>query len=226
MKVKICGLTRNDDVALINRLQPDYAGFVLAPGRHQLTLTQLESLTSQLEPGILKVGVFVNAKPEEVLAAVNAGTLQAVQLHGDEDAAYITRLRGSLRQAQLSPSIWKAVRLGSKNRQDPSWVNGALAAYKAAGVSAFLFDSWSDQAYGGVGRRFDLNLLAPLRPHLPFFLAGGLSWENVGSIAKQVRNSPVGNFLAGVDVSSGVEKNGVKDPELTAAFIHAASLQK
>ena len=86
-KIKLCGIRRPEDVAMVNRAQPDYAGFVFAPGRRQVTAEQAENLRRQLDPAIAAVGVFVKVPVEEAAALANRGTIQLIQLHGEEDEA-------------------------------------------------------------------------------------------------------------------------------------------
>ena len=78
---------------MVNRAQPDYAGFVFAPGRRQVTAEEAERLRRQLDPAIAAVGVFVKAPVEEAAALANRGTIQLIQLHGEEDEAYVKALR-------------------------------------------------------------------------------------------------------------------------------------
>src|SRR5574344_1190808 len=107
MQVKICGLQTAGDIAVINKLHPDYAGFVFALSLHQGKPAQVQTLRAPLAPGIKSVGVFVNGAPALVAAQSKLAGLEVIQLHGDEDAAYIRKLR---RLVQLP--ILKAIRLG------------------------------------------------------------------------------------------------------------------
>ena len=92
-KIKLCGLRRPEDVAMVNRAMPDFAGFVFAKGKRQVTPMAARTLRSLLDPQIRAVGVFVKAPVEEVAALVSEGTIQCIQLHGDEDGDYIRQLR-------------------------------------------------------------------------------------------------------------------------------------
>lgn len=94
-RIKLCGLTRPEDIAAANALQPEYIGFVFAPKSRRYVSRELAAeLKAQLSPGIQAVGVFVNEAPETVAGLLNAGIIEIAQLHGQEDAAYIARLRG------------------------------------------------------------------------------------------------------------------------------------
>lgn len=108
MKVKLCGLSRMEDIRYVNEFGPDYVGFVFAKSRRQVTIVQAATLRKALAASIQAVGVFVNETLETVARIARDVSLNAVQLHGDEDAAYIARLR-----ALLPPgtNLWKAVRV-------------------------------------------------------------------------------------------------------------------
>ena len=232
MQVKICGLRTRLDVAMINKLHPDYAGFVFAAGRHQVKLAQVQTLRAQLAPGIKSVGVFVNAAPALVAAQSKLVGLDVIQLHGDEDAAYIRKLR---RLVQLP--VLKAIRLGGASVVPKSGgtettpkpgpgssgpvTSKMLQELSAAGVQGFLFDTASSTSYGGTGQSFNLELLEQLAVPLPFFVAGGLTALNVQQVICRIRQGPNGPLFKGVDVSSAVETDGHKDYEKAAAFLSA-----
>jgi phosphoribosylanthranilate isomerase len=200
-KVKICGLTRMEDVEAVNRHRPDYAGFVFAPGRRQLSPENARQLVERLDPSILSVGVFVNEGIET--AAVIAGhcRLGAVQLHGSEDDAYIFRLNALLPPGTL---VIKAVRV--------KYVDSIKQAEKTH-CGLLLLDAYTQGQAGGAGETFDWGLLEGFRR--PYLLAGGL---NAGNVEEAIRLlDPYG-----VDVSSGVETDGRKDSEKIAEFIGLA----
>lgn len=192
-KIKICGLRREEDIRAVNEVHPDYAGFILFPeSRRYVTDPQLENLVKLLDPGILPVGVFVNEEPERVAGLLNAGRIGAAQLHGNEDEKYMEKLRG-LTGGQL----WKAFRIDTA-----ADVRKALC-FPADAVLL-------DHGAGGTGEAFDWELLRGTRKE--YFLAGGL---NCGNIAAALRKL----CPAGVDVSSGVETDGKKDPEKIREFV-------
>lgn len=194
-KIKICGLTRAQDIQTANALQLDYIGFVFAPkSKRFVPPEQAKQLRQQLAPGIRAVGVFVNAPPEQIAALLADGTIDIAQLHGQEDAAYIARLR-SLTHAP----IWQAFRIEST--EDISRANASPADLVLL-----------DHGAGGTGERFDWVLLHGMAR--PFVLAGGLTPQNaVEAIAKARPYA--------VDASSGCETNGVKDPAKMLAFVNA-----
>lgn len=194
IKIKICGLTRAADIAAVNEARPDYIGFVFAGSKRRVTPQQATVLRHGLAPGIVPVGVFVNAQAEEIARLCRAGVIEAVQLHGDEDEAYIRTLR-----AYTGAPIIKAVRVGARVPEE------ALAS----SADYLLFDKLSERAYGGLGEAFDWSLLAGVGR--PFFLAGGITLENVFEAAKSLPHC--------IDVSSGVETGGVKDGVKIAKII-------
>ena len=193
MKLKLCGIRRPEDVRYLNACPPDYAGFVFAESRRRVTADEARALAAALAPGILPVGVFVNAPAEDVLRTAEAARLAVLQLHGDEDAAYLRALRAG---GWRGP-VWKAVRV--RAAED-------LAAAEALGADALLLDAFSPAAYGGTGRTADWALIAAHRPRLPFFLAGGLHAGNLPEAVRTVRPD-------GVDLSGGVETDGCKDAQ-------------
>ena len=99
-KIKICGLTRTEDIEMVNEFLPDYIGFVFAKSRRQVSAEQAKELKNKLRPAIKAVGVFVNEKPENIAEIANQGIIDLIQIHGDEDAAYCAQLR-KLTQAPI-----------------------------------------------------------------------------------------------------------------------------
>lgn len=106
VKVKICGLKRAQDIECVNRLLPDYIGFVFAKTKREVTEQQAAQLKAMLNPQIKAVGVFVNAEIDKIIRLAKSRTIDIIQLHGDEDAAYCERLR-----LQTELPIIKAVRV-------------------------------------------------------------------------------------------------------------------
>lgn len=199
-KIKLCGIRRPEDVAMVNRAQPDYGGFVFAPGRRQVTAEQAENLRRQLDPAIAAVGVFVKAPVEEPAALANRGTIQLIQLHGEEDEAYVK----ALRERTTAPII-RVIRVrGPESLRD-------LDRYDC---DYFLLDTYSGSQFGGMGKTFDHSLIRQARFPRPFFLAGGLDADNVAAAIAE--SSPFG-----VDTSSGIETAGTKDENKIRAFVSA-----
>ena len=193
-KIKLCGLSRRCDIEAANALMPDYVGFVFAEGsKRRVTPAQAQALKNALSPRILAVGVFVDEAPATVAALLGGGIIDAAQLHGGEDAAYIRALR-----RMTDRPIWQAFRVRTQ------------ADVEQAGRSeadCILLD-----AGAGTGTAFDWGLLD--RVERPYFLAGGLDTENVAGAIRLLRPF-------GVDVSSGIESGGGKDAEKMAAFVAA-----
>jgi len=216
-KVKICGIRTLEDVGIINDLKPDFSGFVLAPSKRQVPLSELKTLIASLDKKIIPVGVFVNQDPDILLRAVEAG-LQILQLHGDESPAYIRQLHARIRekyQEHRQVTIWKAVRVGRTE-----WTVLNLEAYQGL-VDGFVYDKFDPEAYGGTGERFDWNLLQRDQNgqpdknkgrDIPMILAGGLNEENVASAISLFHPYCL-------DVSSSVETEGRKDPDKIKRFI-------
>ena len=196
MKIKLCGLTRPCDIEAVNELQPDYIGFVFAKkSRRYVSPEKAEELKAMLAPGIRVVGVFVNEEPEQIVSLLEAGTIDVAQLHGQESETEIRRLR----ELTDHPLI-QAFRIDTE--QDVERANASTADY-------VLLDSGA----GGTGTVFDWDLLQAIRR--PYFLAGGLDTENLGTVKAKL--NPYG-----VDVSSGIEIGGYKDKEKMTAFVAAA----
>lgn len=197
-KIKICGLTRECDIAYVNEAMPDYIGFVFAPSRRRIGEEQAKQLRAGLDRGITAVGVFVDAPQEQIMRLLDAGIIDAVQLHGSETPEYVEQMKGNTR----CPVI-KALR-----PEERDLALGCLGAYERAGVDGFLFDSGVScgkggiASYGGTGKAFDWRLLPDTA--LPCFLAGGLNMHNIEEAVSYVRPYAV-------DISSGVETDGAKD---------------
>ena len=196
MKVKICGLCQMQDVSYVNACLPDYVGFVFAESRRQVSSEQVKEMRKALNPRIQTVGVFVNEKIETIVQLCNRGILDLIQLHGDEDGDYLRRLASS-----TDIPIIRAVRVQSARQ--------ILEAQKQK-CDYLLLDTYIPGQYGGGGKSFDTKLVPPLSK--PWFLAGGLDPGHIGE--KLEKYHPFG-----VDVSSGVETEGRKDPKKIQAFI-------
>ena len=198
-KIKLCGLTRPEDIAAANALKPEYIGFVFAPrSRRAVSREKAAELRAQLSPEIQTVGVFVNEAPETVARLLNEDLLDIAQLHGQEDAAYIARLRS------LTPKpLWQAFRV-----EDAA----SLAAAARSTADIVLLDSGA----GGTGTAFNWKLLQGF-PR-PYILAGGLNADNAADAVSRLHPDVV-------DVSSGIETAGRKDLAKMAAFVAAVRKQ-
>lgn len=185
-RIKICGLTRPEDIDFVNEAKPDYIGFVFAPSKRQVDEKQALALRKRLAPGIEAAGVFVDAPISQILELGERSIIDYVQLHGSEDPAYIK----ALRQHTHLPLI-KAVSMSKPF--DPRQL-------ERLDVDYLLFD----QGSGGSGKTFDWKRIP--RTGKPFFLAGGLNPDNLSQAIRAVKPFAV-------DLSSGVETGGRKDRE-------------
>lgn len=191
MKIKICGLFRPEDIEYVNQVQPDYIGFVFyEKSSRYVTREQARALRKMLKEGICAVGVFLNAPLEEVVALLNDGIIDMAQLHGDETEEDILYVK-----AVTGKPVIKAVKVHERYEVE-AWLDSA--------ADYLLFDSGA-----GSGKTFDWGLLADI--DRDFFLAGGLREENILEAAAL---KPYG-----LDLSTGVETDGVKDFEKIKAAV-------
>lgn len=205
-KIKICGLTRPEDIAAVNEAEPDFIGFVFAKkSRRQISLEQAAALKQQLVPKIRAVGVFVDEPLECIVRAAERGIIDAVQLHGTEDEAYI----GALRQRMRLP-IAKAY---------PARDTFDIGKANRSAADIILLDTCRKGSFGGSGEVFPWDLLSGVRR--PFFLAGGIGLTNL--------SNALATGAYGIDISSGAEgADGMKDAEAIkqiVAQVRAAELK-
>ena len=190
-RIKLCGLSRIDDIEAVNRILPDYIGFVFAKkSKRYVSKEKAAELKRRLDERIRAVGVFVNEDYMTVAEYLSEGVIDIAQLHGNEDDDYIDMLR----RFSGKPVI-KAFRISGKDD---------LISATESTADYILLDSGA-----GDGITFDWSILRDMKR--PFFLAGGLDTENVKDAVEML--SPFA-----VDVSSGIETEGVKDPEKMKAF--------
>jgi phosphoribosylanthranilate isomerase len=203
-KIKICGLFRDDDIDFANEAGPDYAGFVFAPSRRQVSPAQAARLRGRLKSSITPVGVFVDAPVDLVAELCRDGVAGMAQLHGQEDAAYIA----AFREAAPGIPVIKAVRAESRE---------TVLKTAETGADYLLLD----QGSGGTGAAFDWALLdgGALFGTLsvPCFLAGGITLYNA--------KAALALKPFGIDVSSGVETEGVKDRDKMIRLVEIARSQ-
>lgn len=198
-KIKLCGLSRPCDIEAANQLKPDYIGFVFAPkSKRYVSAEKAAELKALLSPEIKAVGVFVREDPETVARLLNTGIIDIAQLHGGENEEYIRRLR----ELTDKPVI-QAFRIDGEED---------IAAAQASSADLVLLDSGS----GGTGTVFNWELIKHLQR--PYFLAGGLGPGNVKDAVQAL------NPYA-VDVSSGIETDGVKDRTKMEQFVAAVKAE-
>jgi phosphoribosylanthranilate isomerase len=201
MRVKICGMTSEDDVEICVDAGADALGFIFAESPRRLAISDGSAfrLSGAVPPFVTTVGVFANDPAELVRAAVEACRLDVLQFSGDESPAYC----GSFGK----PTI-VALRGRTMSRTD----------LEQARAIALLVDGWHPQQFGGTGTLVDEERFARIRAGhtgIPIVLAGGLSPSNVRDVVKRTRPDAV-------DARTGVERDGRKDPELVRAFVAAA----
>lgn len=206
-KVKFCGLQEEAHMVAAAEAGADYVGLVFAASRRQVTPERAERLRSALDclptrPAV--VGVFVNESPQRVNAIADRCRLDFVQLSGDESGDYCAR---------MALPIMKAIRVfPGATMQDIENRMEALVCAATVQPVTFLLDTGSDGAWGGTGQMFDWRIARDVAASHPVMVAGGLDASSVGRLVSLVRPY-------GVDVSSGVEKDGRKDSLLIRAFV-------
>ena len=204
-RIKICGLTRPQDVDAAVAAGADAIGLVFYPASPRcIDLARAVELIRHVPPFVDIVGLFVNAAPTQVRAVLAAIPVHLLQFHGDEDDAYCRQFgRPFLKAVRVCPDID---------------LPGQMAAFPSA--QAILLDAFVE-GYGGGGQAFDWTLVPRELPK-PIVLSGGLDANNVGDAIRRVHP-------AAVDVSSGVESGkGIKDAEKMRAFVmavHRADMQ-
>ena len=210
-KVKMCGISKVETIPAVVEAKPDYMGLVFAPSKRQVTVDQAKTLVEELHKQYTKrynngaeqsnndeiktVGVFVNETLDNLVSIATETNLDAVQLHGDEDEAFIQSLKG-----RTNVEIWKAVQIRSAADAE-AWIDSS--------ADMLLFDAYHKDERGGTGEVFDWSCLDVFER--PFMLAGGIDSTNVARAIRTVRPY-------GIDISSGIETDGVKDDEKIKAF--------
>ncbi|WP_298709627.1 indole-3-glycerol phosphate synthase TrpC [uncultured Veillonella sp.] len=234
-KIKMCGISKVDTIPAIVDAKPDYMGLVFAPSKRQVTVEQAKTLVDELHKQYEKtygevtvpmntdtaqdgqnsqdslefvqensnfekiktVGIFVNETVENLLKIAEEVKLDVIQLHGDEDETFIQTLK-----EQSNVEVWKAVQVRSAADAE-KWIDSS--------ADMLLFDAYHKDERGGTGEVFDWSSLDEFER--PFMLAGGMDSTNVARAIRTVRPY-------GIDISSGIETEGVKDDEKIKAFTH------
>lgn len=193
-KIKMCGLSRAEDIEAANAIKPDYIGFVFAEiSKRRVSALEASKLKSKLDPEIKAVGVFLDDKLDFVASMLNLGIVDVVQLHGTEDEEYIEKVRKITNKPIIKAFI---IRSG----EDVERAVNSTADY-------ILLDGGK-----GEGKVFDWSLLKDIKRS--YFLAGGLNPDNASDAVKTLKPYAV-------DVSTGIETDGVKDKEKMTAFANA-----
>ena len=198
-KIKICGLSRKCDIETANELKLDFIGFVFyKKSKRYVSFEQAKALKAVLNADIQAVGVFVDETIENIVMLLDNGTIDIAQLHGNEDEDYIKELR-----SKTDKPIIKAFCINSE--EDVVKANQSTADY-------VLLDAGM-----GSGNVFDWQYINKI--NRPYFLAGGLSIENAENAIKMV------NPYA-LDISSGVETDGLKDKDKMISFVNIVRKEK
>ncbi len=199
MWIKICGITSLEAAQVCAEVGVDAVGFVFAESRRKITVEEAGNIIKRLPPGLKKVGVFVNEMEQKVTWIQNYLGLDLLQFHGTEGPSYCSRFSG------------KAIKAF---RADPEKGFIDIKAYRGK-IMACLIDSYLPGRPGGTGERWDWKSFKPFQADLiPCWLiaAGGLNPGNVYEAMQSIQPD-------GVDVSSGVEKEGEKDISLIKQFV-------
>ncbi len=193
-KIKFCGLTRKCDIEAVNELGPEYIGFVFWPrSKRVVTREQALELKAMLDPSIKAVGVFVDEDIEVVKSLLNDDIIDIAQLHGSEDGTYINDLKMS-----TGKPVIKAFKIRSED-------DGRQAEESPADM--VLLDSGM-----GTGKTFNWEIIKGVKR--PFFLAGGLAPDNAAEAIRELHPYAL-------DVSSGIETEGIKDTKKMTDFYEA-----
>jgi phosphoribosylanthranilate isomerase len=198
--VKFCGFQDADSIAGLIGLDVNMAGFILAPSKRRVSLDRLKELTRAVPVGIKKVGVFVNPSLEEITATVEQGQLDVVQLHGEESPEFCKQVKKT-----LGVEIIKAWHIG---RLPDDEALSRMEQYKE-GMDYLLLDTYDPSEAGGTGKAFRWDILPVFhkwctQQNIPLMVAGGIKVDNVLQLLS-------GWQLHGIDVSSGIETEGLKD---------------
>ena len=199
-KIKLCGMMKPCDIEYANLVKPDFVGFIFANTRRKISAAQAKQFREALDAEIPAVGVFVNEDISVITSLVQNGCIDLIQLHGEEDADYIRRLR-----EVCDVPVIKAVKVQTVEQ---------IRQAAALPVDYLLLDTYRKGVLGGTGEAFDWELLREAKAAAgdtaegelfgkPYFLAGGLHAGNLREAAA------LGSY--GLDVSSGIETDGSKD---------------
>lgn len=195
-KIKICGLRRDEDIGIVNDYMPDYAGFIIdfPASFRSIPHEEVKNLTSKLDKRILPVGVFVDSPMEIVIELLKEGVIGAAQLHGSESPEYIMKVQEATGKPVIKSFIMKDEEI--------------LEAAESSPASMILLDAGK-----GSGQTFNWDLLSGFSR--PYFLAGGISEENISHAINTLRPYAV-------DISSSVETDRFKDRQKVKNIIEIA----
>ena len=208
MKLKVCGLTKLDQIHELISMNTDFLGFIFyeKSPRYVLNHLSLEDISKVNHLG--KVGVFVNEKISRIIEIAQKANLNFIQLHGDESENFISELKEKLNS---EIGIIKVLRIGNEKQESAISIQETIN--QQIKTSNYLLFDTDSKAFGGTGKQFDWNILNQIEIPLPFFLSGGISDENIGNI-KILNQKPVA-----LDINSKFElEAGNKDLEKISFF--------
>ncbi len=205
MKLKVCGLTKLNQIQELISLNVDFLGFIFYEKSPRFVLNHLKLEEISKINHQKKVGVFVNETLEKIVEISKKANLNFIQLHGDEDEEFVKRLRQRLSE---KVNIIKVIRVGNhKTIELQNVIN-----YHSSFINYFLFDTDS-KVFGGTGKTFDWNILNEIEITKPYFLSGGISLENLHQLST-INQQPIA-----LDINSKFEfEPGIKDPEKIKTF--------
>ena len=207
MKLKVCGLTKLDQIQELISLNVDFLGFIFyeKSPRFVLNHLSLEGISAINHQG--KVGVFVNETIEKIVEISEKSNLNFIQLHGDEDEEFVKKLRLSLSK---NIKIIKVIRIGNDFEKFKNEIS-KISNLKSQ-ISNLLFDTDS-KAFGGTGKTFDWQILNEIEIPIPYFLSGGISLENIHQLST-INHQPLA-----LDINSKFETEpGIKNLEKIKTF--------
>jgi phosphoribosylanthranilate isomerase len=198
---KVCGITNPGDARVAADAGADAIGLIFAESPRRVDVEEVQKISIALPDGVLKVGVFVDVDPEEVLRIAREVGLDLAQLHGDETPETVAAIRGA------GLPVMKALRV--RNAE-------ALADIQSYEADLFMLDAWSARVRGGTGETFDWGLAKSVKGRGNIVVSGGLTPENVREAVEFFEPY-------GVDASSSLEERpGKKDGERVRRFVRAA----
>ncbi len=200
MRVKICGITQPQQSIAIASLGATALGFICVPtSLRYVTIEQIQAAIAKIPDKIDRIGVFANSNISEITQIVISSNLTGVQLHGDESPEFCHKLRQSLPHIE----IIKALRVRNLEHLQTT-------ANYIEYIDTLLLDAYHPQQLGGTGQTLDWQVLQAFSSIRPWFLAGGLTPDNILTAVNQIHPS-------GIDLSSGVELSpGDKDLDKVA----------